>query len=170
MLVRRTALRRIGGISRIRDRVIDDCALAAAIKPGGAIWLGLADDSVSIRRYDGVSGIWNMVARTAFVQLRNSGALLLASLIGMGLIYLLPPAALIFGAWIGDRAAMLFGAAGWAVMAVSFMPTLRFYHQPSWLAVPMPVIATLYGAMTVSSAIRTCRGTGARWKGRSYRR
>jgi len=48
MLVRRKALLRIGGVSRIRDRVIDDSALAAAIKPGGAIWLGLAEDSHSL--------------------------------------------------------------------------------------------------------------------------
>jgi hopene-associated glycosyltransferase HpnB len=168
MLVRRAALRRIGGISRLRDRVIDDCALAAAIKPGGPIWLGLADDSVSLRGYDGVSGIWNMVARTAFVQLRNSGILLFLSLIGMALIYLLPPAALIVGASGDDQGAMVFGAAGWAVMAVSLIPVLRFYGQPSWLAILAPVIATFYGAMTLASAIRTWRGAGARWKGRSY--
>ncbi len=44
MLVRRSALDRIGGIAAIRGELIDDCALARAIKPGGAIWLGVTKD------------------------------------------------------------------------------------------------------------------------------
>lgn len=56
MLVRNSALRRIGGISRLRDKVIDDCALARAIKPGGKVWLGLATESHNLRGYDGLSG------------------------------------------------------------------------------------------------------------------
>ncbi len=52
MLASRTALSRIGGFAAIRAELIDDCSLAAKIKPGGPICLDLADDSVSLRPYD----------------------------------------------------------------------------------------------------------------------
>jgi len=42
MLIRRSALRHIGGVDAIRGRLTDDCALAAEIKKHGAIWLGLS--------------------------------------------------------------------------------------------------------------------------------
>src|ERR1039457_5080692 len=44
ILIRRAALERIGGIAHIRGELIDDCALARAVKQsGGRTWLGLSD-------------------------------------------------------------------------------------------------------------------------------
>ena len=40
ILLRRRALQRIGGIEAIRGALIDDVALATAVKRGGRIWLG----------------------------------------------------------------------------------------------------------------------------------
>ncbi len=59
VLLRRDALRRIGGFSAIHDALIDDCALAARIKEtGGRIWLGLADHEViSLRNNRNFSSI-----------------------------------------------------------------------------------------------------------------
>lgn len=168
MLVRRAALARIGGIAAIRDRVIDDCALAAAVKQGGPVWLGLADDSRSLRAYDGLGGIWDMVARTAFVQLRGSAWLLAGTVAGMALLYLVPPLAAAAGALGGDPPAAVAGAAGWAVMAACYRPTLALYRRPAWEAPLLPVAGLLYAAMTVDSARRSWAGRGAAWKGRSY--
>ncbi len=168
MLVRWSALHRIGGISRICDRVIDDCALAAAIKPGGPIWLGLAETSHSLRGYDRLGGIWDMVARTAFVQLRRSNLLVALSTIGMVFLYLVPPTALGFGLKNGDLPAAIFGVAGWSVMAVSIVPTLKLYGLNAAYSVLLPVAGGIYGMMTVSSALRDHCGKGGAWKGRSY--
>lgn len=168
MLVRRKALLRIGGISRIGDRVIDDCALAAAIKPGGAVWLGLAEDSHSLRGYDGLHGLWNMVARTAFVQLKNSYVLLFGTVFGMVLLYLTPPLAVLSGASFADLPLFLTGLLTWMLMTYLYLPTVRLYQEPRWRAVLLPVAALFYTAMTLASAWRTWRGRGARWKGRSY--
>jgi len=168
MLVRRTALARIGGIETIRDRLIDDCALAAAVKPGGPIWLGLARDSHSLRAYDGLGGIWDMVARTAFVQLRGSVWLLIGAVAGMALLYLAPPAGLVAGILGGDRPAAVLGALGWAVMAFCYRPTLSLYGRPAWEAAALPLAGLLYAAMTLASARRSWAGCGAAWKGRVY--
>ena len=167
MLVRWSALHRIGGISRIRNRVIDDCALAAAIKPGGSIWLGLAETSHSLRGYDRLGGIWDMVARTAFVQLRRSILLVTLSTVGMVFLYLVPPMALIVGVKHSDLAVVVFGAAGWSVMAASIVPTLKLYGLNAAYSVFLPVAGCLYGVMTISSALRDRRGKGGAWKGRS---
>jgi hopene-associated glycosyltransferase HpnB len=168
MLVRRKALSRIGGISKIRDRVIDDCALAEELKPGGPIWLGLAEDSQSLRGYEGLGGLWDMVARTAFVQLKNSYILLIGTVAGMVLLYVTPPAAVLAGAWLSDLRLFLLGLFAWIVMTYLYLPTIRLYGAPHWRAALLPVAAIFYTAMTLDSAWRTWRGRGARWKGRSY--
>src|SRR4029077_12923189 len=52
ILLRRNVLAPIGGIVSIRGEVIDDCALARAVKRnGGRIWMGLTRRSVSLRSY-----------------------------------------------------------------------------------------------------------------------
>ena len=80
MLVRPAALQRIGGIAAIRQEIIDDCALARAIKSsGGKVWLGVTGDTRSLRPYDSFGEIERMIARTAFNQLRHSSWLLLGA-------------------------------------------------------------------------------------------
>lgn len=170
MLVRRSALRRIGGVTTIRDAVIDDCALARAVKQGGRIWIGLADASGprSLRGYDGLGGIWRMVARSAYVQLRHSPLLLVGAVLGMAMLYFVPPAAVFIGAYAGDALAVVLGAAGWAAMWACYRPTLEDYGRPTVAGLALPVAAALYLAMTVDSARRTRAGQGAAWKGRTY--
>jgi hopene-associated glycosyltransferase HpnB len=168
MLVRNSALRRVGGISRIRDKVIDDCALAKAIKPGGPIWLGLAEKSHSLRGYDGLGGIWDMVARTAFIQLRNSPLLLAGTLLGLVLVYVIPVVAVFAAIAMGDSLFLVAGGVAWLAMMVAYIPTVRLYGGSVVNAATLPVAAVFYSAMAVASAWRTWRGRGAAWKGRTY--
>lgn len=166
MLVRRDALAAAGGLDAIAGALIDDCALARALKPGGPIWLGLATESRSIRAYAGLGEIWDMVARSAYTQLGRSPMLLAGTVVGMTLIYLVPPATAIAGVFGGFGPAAGLGAAGWFAMAVGYAPTLRFYRQPAVAGVVLPAVATLYTLMTLDSALRWRRGEGGRWKGR----
>jgi hopene-associated glycosyltransferase HpnB len=169
ILVRRTALERIGGVAAIRSALIDDCALAGAVKrSGGAIWLGLADRSFSLRRYRSLREFWRMVARTAFTQLRYSSLLLLLTVLGLTLVYLAPPLTLLVGAFAGDWSAALLGAAAWTLMCIAFIPTLALYRLPAELAFALPLIAALYLLMTLDSALQHFLGKGGRWKGRVY--
>jgi hopene-associated glycosyltransferase HpnB len=169
LLVRREALQRAGGLDGIRGAVIDDVALARALKrSGSSIWLGLADDVDSIRSYDRLADLWNMVARSAFTQLRYSTVLLLLTVVGLSLVYIAPPVCLLIGLATGNLLLAGTGAAGWVLMAVSFAPMLRYYRQPPAAAVLLPFTATLYLLMTVDSALRHWRGGGVTWKGRRY--
>ncbi|NQV84255.1 MAG: glycosyltransferase [Rhodospirillales bacterium] len=169
MLVRRTALRRAGGIKAIRHHLIDDCALAALLKKQGPIWLGLSDLIVSERRYERLSEIWDMVARTAFEQLNHSVLALTGTVAAMLVAYVVPPMAAL-GVLGLDWPVMVAGwVTWWGLMGMAFFPTLRLYGQSPVWAVLLPFSAFLYTLMTVSSAVRYWQGRGGAWKGRSYK-
>jgi hopene-associated glycosyltransferase HpnB len=177
MLVRRDALAAAGGLGRIAAARIDDVALARLLKrgPGRArCWLGFTTAVHSRRAYPGLAELWQMVARSAYTQLRYSPALLAGTVAGLCWLYLLPPAAaaggLAAGLAGGGAAAWwvaVAGLAGWALMTVSFVPVLRLYRLSPLRAPALPVIALLYTAMTVDSARRYHAGRGGEWKGRT---
>ncbi len=166
VLVRRHALDRAGGIAAIKGALIDDCALARVIKPGGAIWLGLTTMTRSHRPYVGLRDIWNMVARSAYTQLHHSPWLLAGTVVGMVVIYLAPPAALIWGMVTGHGGLITLGTVAWLLMAGVYGPTLALYNRPRIAAVLLPVSGFLYTLMTIDSAVRHWRGRGGEWKGR----
>ena len=167
MLVRAAVLEASGGIAAIRGEIIDDCALGRQIKCQGPIWLGLAERQKSLRPYAGLGEIWDMVARTAYVQLRTSPLLLMGTVFGLALIYLVPPAVALTAPLHEEIAAGLLAAAAWFLMAVTFVPTLRLYGRSPLWAPALPFAGLLYLGMTLDSAWRHARGRGAGWKGRT---
>jgi len=104
-LLSRQAVDRLGGLEVIKDAIIDDCTLAQAVKKPSSeginhqIWLGLTKSARSLRPYDSLETIWDMVARSAYAQLQYSPLLLLGTLLGMTLVYLVPIVAIIGGIW-----------------------------------------------------------------------
>ena len=162
MLLRTSAYRRIGGLDTIRDALIDDCALAKAVKAsGGSIWLGLTREAQSVRPYRAIGDVWRMVARTAYAQLRYSPLLLAGTVLGLVVTYLAPVALVL----AGGLTAWLAGAA-WAAMTLAYLPMVRFYGlSPLWAPL-LPASASVYLAATVDSARRYWRGAGGEWKGR----
>lgn len=169
VLLRREAAERAGIPDAIRHAVIDDVTLARAVKrSGGTIWLGLADRVDSVRPYPRPAELWRMVSRSAYAQLRHQPLLLLGTVLGLALVYLVPPVALAAGLADGDTAVAALGGAAWAVMCGTYLPMLRYYGQPPWAAPLLPFTALLYLLMTVDSAVQHYRGRGAAWKGRTY--
>jgi hopene-associated glycosyltransferase HpnB len=166
ILLRSEALQRMGGLAAIRNEVIDDCALARAVKRSdGRLWMGLTRASISLRAYTTFAETRDMIARTAFTQLRYSPLLLLGTLAAMFLTYL-APAAILF-AFAHRPAAQILGACTWLLMSRLYLPTIRFYRlSPAW-AVTLPLTALFYSYATFLSAVRYHLGRGAQWKGRS---
>ena len=175
VLLRRNALNRAGGFEAIKGALIDDCALARAIKTlnpsqDGAqgVWLGLARESRSIRPYRGLGDIWRMVARSAYTQLRHAPLLLLGTLLAMTLTFLAPPLIALTAGFHDDGVAAFLAATAWSLMALTAVPTLSLYRQPVWLAALLPLAAGFYCAMTLDSAWRHWRGAGGAWKDRVH--
>jgi hopene-associated glycosyltransferase HpnB len=168
VLVRRAALARAGGITALRGEVIDDCALGRNVKrSGGRIWLGLSERERSIRPYRSIADVWNMVARSAFTQLRHSTLVLIGSTLGLALLYVLPPVVALGFGLHRDPVAGSLAAAAWLLQAASFVPTLALYGRSPWLGLALPLAGLLYTGMTIDSARRHWRNQGAHWKGRA---
>jgi hypothetical protein len=166
----------------MRDALIDDVALATLVKraarPGGGpgrIWLGHTRAVVSRRPYPRLADVWDMVARSAYTQLRHSPPLLVLTGAGLLVTYVVPPVAAAGGAALvltrRDRRATttaLCGLAAYAAMTATYLPTVRHYRLPARWAATLPAAAALYLAMTVDSARRHRGGRGGSWKGRTY--
>ncbi len=164
ILIRRRALQRIGGIEAIRGALIDDVALAAAVKRGGRIWLGHSGLARSARAYPTAGDIWRMISRTAYVQLHFSPLLLLATTLAMLLTFLVPPLAALFSHGLARWCGWL----AWGAMAACYQPTLHRYHRSVLWAPALPAIAAFYLAATIGSALNHHSGHGVAWKGRAY--
>jgi hopene-associated glycosyltransferase HpnB len=164
ILLRRNVLAPIGGIGSIRGEVIDDCALARAVKrSGGRIWMGLTRTSVSLRSYGTFAEIRDLIARTAFTQLHYSFLLLIATLADLFATYLL--------AWICffilDDPGWLLASTAISIMTATYGATVRFYGLPWLWALTLPFAALFYGYAACVSAVRYWLGRGGQWKGRA---
>ena len=179
VLVRKERLVEGGGFESMRDAIIDDCTLARLVRGPegrGRLWLGMSQEVQSVRPYDGLRGIWDMVARTAYLQLRRSPILLAGTILGMAWLYLGPPAAM--GAGIGLAAVgvwdtptwvlLVSGAGGWGLMSAIYTPMLKWYRLNCWWGPLLPIAGLLYTLMTVDSGRRSWMRRGGGWKGRTY--
>jgi hopene-associated glycosyltransferase HpnB len=162
ILIRTDALARIGGIAAIRNELIDDCALARKIKQSGSVWLGLTPNTCSLRDYGTFGSVGRMISRTAYYQLRHSVWLLIATILGLAITYLVPAIVSFIGGW-----ATLWGGAAWLLMSIAFWPTLRFYSRSPLWAPLLPLVALFYTSATIHSAVRYWLGRGGEWKGRA---
>src|SRR6266481_1004582 len=164
ILLKRAALERIGGLAAIRGEVIDDCTMARAVKrTGRGIWMGLTRKSVSLRTYTSFTEIRDLIARTAFTQLGYSSLLLTATLLGMFVTYLLP----VIFTFSARPVVWRLGLAAWALMAITYLPTVRFHRMSPLWAAALPVAAAFYTYATWVSAVRYWLGRGGQWKGRA---
>ena len=163
LLVRPAALARAGGLAAIRTQIIDDCALARAIKgSGGRIALELAADTRSLRRYRSAGEIGSMISRSAFAQLRHSYLLVAATLLGLFLTYLLPALLLFFG----DASLAGLGLAALLMMSVCYLPMVRFHGLSGAWSLSLPLVAVFYAGAVLHSTVQHARGRGGAWKGR----
>jgi len=163
MLIRYRTLEGIGGVAAIRGRLIDDCALARAVKRhGGRVWLGVSEATRSLRPYRTFGEMGRMISRSAFTQLHHSTLLLAGTVAGLALTYMAPPSITL----VAPQPAAGMAALAWLLMSVCYLPVLRFYRR-GWFGAPLlPLAALFYLGATVHSAISYWRGAGGRWKGR----
>ena len=167
ILVETRVLQQIGGFASLKSAVIDDCAFARRVKLHGfKIWLGLTHAAESLRGYKKISELGNMVARSAFAQLRYSPALLLLCTLVLLLLYIVP----IVTVTSSNAVIRSLSLISLTVMILTYLPTLQFYRQTWPWALCLPLIAGFFLVMTWISALRYWRGERTRWKGRVYRR
>ncbi|MGL6341998.1 MAG: glycosyltransferase, partial [Waterburya sp.] len=169
ILISNQALQAIGGIATIKNALIDDCSLAKAVKSQGKnIWLGLTTKTISLRAYNDLKTIWDTIARTAFTQLNYNWLLLLGTVIGMSIVYLVAPISLGIGIITTNWVLVGISALTWLLMTIAYLPTVKLYNLSFIWTLSLPAIAFLYTLMTIDSAIKYYQGKGGAWKGRTY--
>lgn len=165
VLIRRKALNKIGGIQVLRSALIDDVTLATHVKrSGGAIYLGHSQLACSLRPYPLLKDVWDMITRTAYVQLHYSLILLGVTILSMILIWMAPLYLMLTTRGVIKVIAIV----TYCMSIVSFLPTLSRFRISSLWALALPFIALFYLAATIGSAINFYCGAGVTWKGRAY--
>jgi len=163
ILIRPEALARAGGIESIRHQVIDDCTLARIVKgSGGRLYLGVSNLMASIRRHESLTHIGRLISRTAFSQLHHSVLMLLGTLCGLAIVYVLP----IVMTFFAPPVPMVLGVIAWAAMTICYFPVIRFYGLKPYLSLTLPMVALFYMGATIWSAIEFWSNHGGEWKGR----
>ena len=182
VLLAASAIERAGGFACIKNKIIDDVSLARQIKRLNVpIHLALSHHEVeSLRTYDSLATVWAMVRRTAFAELRYSWVRLAGTVMGLAVMFLLPPVWLVGGTgltlagilgWLPVSVpwAVVLAAEGfcaWALMAIVYRPAVLFFGLSGAWSWTLPLAGILYGAMTIDSALRHLAGLGTGWRGR----
>ena len=153
----------------IKNKIIDDCNLAKILKKEGKIWLGLTDHVESLREYKKLDQIWRMVSRTAYEQLNNSIIILLTSIFGIILMYLVSSFFFIQNFLIFQFGNIFFISLNFFLISLAFRPTIKFYNLNVIFSLFLPISAFFYMLMTISSAFNYYFKTGNIWKDRIYK-
>lgn len=180
ILAHRWALENAGGFELISDAVIDDCALAqgCSTPEGRGLWLGLSHMATSVRSYGSLRGVWNTVSRSAFSQLQYSKLRLLGTVLGMVLLFLIPPTSVALGTAgllgftpeispVVASGLIFIGGLTWLGMGVSLFPILNWYGLSWFYGFFAPAGGFLYTLMTIDSGLTWWRRKGSEWKGRT---
>lgn len=110
--------------------------------------------------------------RSAFDQLGYSWLLLLGTLAGLVLLFVVPPGLTIAGIALGVAGTLpggtaiivvLLAAVAWALSAAAYLPAVRYFGLPPAWALTLPLGGLLYGGMTADSARRHLLGHDRAW-------
>ena len=178
LLVRRAAYEKAGGHAAQRDAIVEDSALARAVKAAGyAVQLADGRAVVHIRMYQDLEQLWEGWSKNTFVSLgrRLHNVLLLVS--AVTIVTLVPPVIAIVAlgramAPAGlDAAAALVAAV--AALQTAFIVYLawrcnREADVPGRYTLAIPLGAAMFNALVCYSAYRVLSGRGVSWKGRTY--
>ena len=165
ILTKTEILKNIGAFSTLKGSIIDDCTLAQKVKDRGyTTFVGLTKCVKSIRKYQNLATIWHMVERTAYTQLLYNPFLLILATFLLVTCFIVPTV----GLFSCNLLTLVISLTTLFIMYISYVPVLRYYDLNPLIGVTLPFVASLYLAMTWSSAVRYYLGVGAAWKGRKY--
>ena len=177
MLFKASTYRQIGGHRALAGEVVEDLALARAIKAGGhrlRYLLGL--DAVDLRMYSNLAALWEGWTKNWFLGLDRDPVKALGAASVVVLMFSVPwlllPASLLL-LWLQP----LLASAWWWLMALASLAILQQLLLRLWTRSNFDVPLTLWwlmgaggllvGAIGPVSIWRTYTGRGWTWKGRS---
>ncbi|NUU59762.1 glycosyltransferase [Paenibacillus agri] len=169
MLIHRETYGDAGGHAGIRTELVDDMALARAVKrSGNPVTLTDITDYTDMRMYHNAREVWNGYRKNIYDGLGRRPLLLLAILVFYILLYVMPPVMLVFAIAEGCGTAMLWSAGGMMTGMAIKRVSDGSGKQPSWLCLLMPVSILCLVGISIASWRGSLPGRGYEWKGRRY--
>jgi hypothetical protein len=166
LLVRRDAYDAVGGFAAVAGSLVEDLALAAALKAaGGRLELRLAPDLAAVRMYGRFGGLWEGLVKN-LAEVWGAGAGDLARQAARALAGLAPWLAL--AARPGPPARRVALAGGLLQLTVRAGGRLVAGSDPR-LALAYPAADLVLLAVYADSVRRRRGGAPVTWKGRTYR-
>ncbi len=179
ILIKRAVYDQVGGHNRIKDKIVEDKALAELVKWNG-YRLILADGSAlaHTRMYTSLLEMWEGWTKNIYLGLRDQKYLLwlgtfgaILSVIAALLLPDWPWLGLIWwrngGGWLAVTV-IAQAVLVWLVVLFTRGATARRMGIPAWYAWTTPLGAGIFAAMMFASTWKVVSGTGVSWKGRSY--
>ncbi len=179
IMIKRDVYAAVGGHERIKDQIVEDKALAEAVKWNG-YRLIVADGRLAARTrmYTSLPQMWEGWTKNIYLGLQAQTNLLLLGAFG-ALILLV--AALFLPVWPLLGAIWFLNGGGWMALAViaeaAILWACLLYARATvargigisrWYALTTPLGAAIFAAMMLTSAWKVMSGQGVTWRGRRY--
>ncbi len=176
LLFRRSVYEAVGGHQAVRAQIAEDKALAELVKRGG-FGLLLADGRqlARTRMYTSLPEIWEGWTKNMYIGLQDRLWLLgIGVAVGMSGAVILPLWLILSLMWLaaggGWVAALVVTEAllVWGYLIYQRSKINRAMHVPFFYAFSLPIGASIFTAMMVTSAFIVSSGKGVKWRGRTY--
>ncbi|HEY7067880.1 MAG TPA: glycosyltransferase family 2 protein [Chloroflexota bacterium] len=178
LLVRRAAYEKAGGHAAQQAAIVEDSALARAVKMAGyAVQLADGRALVHIRMYRDLGQLWEGWSKNSFESLGRRVHNVLLLIMAVSVVTLVPPVVALVAlgrvvapGGIDSAAALVSGVAG---LQTAFILCLvwrcnREADVPGRYTLAVPLGAAMFNALMCYSAYRVISGRGVSWKGRVY--
>jgi chlorobactene glucosyltransferase len=168
LLVRRSAYDGTGGHPAIRDRVLEDVALAQRFRAAGKILrVAWTPELVTTRMYRSSRAMYEGLLKTVS-GVRFSAAREAGFAVALVAFYWLPLALLPVGLWTGSVWVTGFGAFLWVALFGKHLAFNWAAQASAIYGLLFPVAVGYYLVLVLVAMGRGMRGRPVQWKGRSY--
>ena len=169
LLVRRDVYERIGGHEGIAGRMVDDVALAGAVKRSGGL-LVPADGtgSIHLRMYHDVAEMWRGWRKNAAFANSDEPTKGLGPAVGLAVLGAAPLIAIVRGSRQRDARKFGLGVAGVAAQCALQRLSAPVTVTPARYAATLPIGTTFMASAALCGALDRLSGQGPTWRGRRY--
>lgn len=169
LLIRRDVYDGVGGHGGIRGRMVDDVALAQAVKRGGGLLVPAHGTGlIRLRMYNDLPEMWRGWRKNAAFAHSREPTRGIAPALALAVLGATPALSLVMGARHRDRRLATFGAAGLLAQSALQRLAAPIVVTPGRYAPTLPVGTTFLAAAALRGAIDRVTGRGPEWRGRRY--
>ncbi|MEK4046329.1 glycosyltransferase family A protein [Paenibacillus sp. FSL H8-0048] len=169
ILIHRDSYDSCGGHEAIRSELVDDMALARAVKrSGGTVTLMDVTEQVFMRMYHNARQVWNGYRKNIYAGIGRNPLLLLGVLIVYLSLYVVPAAAVLYYGLSGEPGAALWPAAALLAGLAVKRTSDAAGRQPFWFCLLLPASILCLSLIAVASWRGSRTRAGYEWKGRRY--